>query len=124
VEVPSAFEYDGVTKTISLYSTTKMEKGMDYRVVVDGTDVAGNHLVGGSFDFSTEQEEVQESDISYGLVVAIIIAVIAIVALTFLLRRRGLAMSSVVRDGLVESGDDVGPPDEAEVAKREGWEEY
>ena len=126
VEVPSAFQYDTVSKTISLYSTTKLEKDTTYRIVVDGTDTAGNHLEGGSFDFMTEHEEVQESEIGYGLIVAIILAVIIVVAMVFVLRHQGRT-GHIDRGGAPDgAGNEEGPVDEEEEAEavRKGWEEY
>lgn len=89
VEVPSTVTYESLTKTITLVPLNELEKGTEYRVVVDGTDPAGNHLTGGVLTFTTERPEEPEAAISDSTLLAIIlVVVIAVVGALLVLRTR------------------------------------
>jgi hypothetical protein len=130
IEVDSSFEYSSVARTITIYPSTRLEKGMDYRVEVQGSDAAGNVLEGASFSFQTVPEPVQEPVISTSsaLVLALLLAL-------------GIAVGLVLRRGRREAPDAVqatpAPSHQPEEASYDpsphrdeprhsddGWEEY
>jgi hypothetical protein len=146
IEVGSSFEYAAVAKTITIYPTTQLEKGTEYRVVVNGTDAAGNYLVDGTFDFTTVEEKVKDPTISTGglvgiLLLIVIIAIAAFLALRFLRRpeeegppdgtpptpeAEGPVEAEFYHEEQRPYGGvyDPRPEDADETATPEGWEEY
>ncbi|UCC93480.1 MAG: Ig-like domain-containing protein [Thermoplasmata archaeon] len=88
--VPATVSYSSVTKTISLVPNTQLDKGTEYRVVVDATDIAGNHLTGGQLTFTTERPEEPEPTIgdSTLMLIVLLVAVAAIAGLFIVMRMR------------------------------------
>ena len=124
VEVPSSFQYAAISKTITLYSSTEMEKDTEYKVVVDGMDAAGNHLEGGSFVFTTEHKEVKDANISSSLVIVLIVLVMSIIGVV-LFQRYWKRMGPGLGEGSV--GRNEGAESESEPEARgenDGWSEY
>jgi hypothetical protein len=90
ITVPATVSYSSMTKTISVVPMTQLEKGTEYRVIVDGTDLAGNHLTGGAMAFTTERPEEPEPALGGSMLIAImvIVLVVAVLALLMVMRMR------------------------------------
>jgi hypothetical protein len=136
VAVPATVSYSSVTKTISVVPNTQLERGTEYRVVVDGSDLAGNHLTGGEMTFSTERPEEPEPALGGSMLLAIVILVLVAVVVALLLAMR---MRKPPGDGNeTRPGWEPGPTDRPEAMPdydprtpdaREGyqgpeWDEY
>lgn len=136
VKVPASISYSTLTKTITVTTSTQLEKGTRYRVVVDGNDPAGNHLTGGNLSFTTERAEEPEPALGSSMLLAIVLLVLVAVVVTLFLVIRMRRPPSIEREG--EPGWEPGPtdrpeampeydprtPDSRETYDGPGWEEY
>jgi len=140
VKVPSTVTYDVLTKTITVVPLSELEKGTEYRVVVDGTDPAGNHLTGGDLTFTTVRPEEPEPSITDSTLLALVLVVVIAVAgvlIAMRMRRRpgapegnggGWEPGTPRHEGPVweEGRDDYDPrgPEPWETDQGPDWEEY
>jgi hypothetical protein len=134
--VPATVTYSTLTKTISVTPTTELKKGTEYRVIVDGTDLAGNHLTGGLLTFTTERPEEPEPAIgsSMLLVMLILVVVAALAALLLVMRMRkppqeagdpGHAWEPEPAEQPRDTGEyDPRAPEDLEVTQSTEWDEY
>jgi hypothetical protein len=141
VEVGYTFEYLEQVKTFNIGHDSPLEKGTTYRVVVEGHDAAGNPLTGGSFNFTTEQEEVAEPSMSTSTLLAIIILVVVGLLGAFLVIKKVRTLPSIAEmeehgfqeENGEEGGEEMEPSPEdydprtpmtAEQYSGRDWEEY
>ncbi len=117
VNVPATITYSSLTKTITVVPNTQMEKGTRYRVRVDGTDPAGNHLTGGLVEFTTEQPEEPEPALGGSMLMVLVLLVIVIVVVAVLVGIRMRRPPEVYTEEAL--GREPGPVDHPE-----GTEEY
>jgi hypothetical protein len=137
--VPSSFQYSSTTKTITISPTTKLDKNVEYNVVVDGTDAAGNHLEGGSFTFTTEKEPPVDHSLDNSLLASLIVLLLVTMAglIIAIYMRRSTETDQAVTQGWVsepveETGPeqvpaedyDPRPPEAEEEYHGSGWDEY
>lgn len=88
VKVGSSFQYSGVSKSITVYSSSELEKGTEYRLVAEGMDAAGNHLEDGMLVFTTVPKPLDEPTISSTMLALVIAVVLAAIVMALLLVRR------------------------------------
>ncbi len=87
--VTIVFAYAESTKIITAAASTPLDKGRDYKVVVDGTDVAGNHLTGGELTFTTVKEEEPEPVVSGSMVMLLVAIILVIVVVVVVVKMMG-----------------------------------
>ncbi len=133
--VPAIIGYSTLTKTITVVPNTPLEKGTTYRVEVDGTDPAGNHLSDGILVFTTEKPEEPEPGIGSStiLLILLLVVIVAVVAVVIGVRMRrsdeGMDAARTMEPGptyVSEGPADYDPrsPDAGEVYHGDEWDEY
>ena len=104
--VLTTVQYYPNTKTLEVLPVSQLEKGTEYRLVVEGTDAAGNRLTEGTLTFTTEEERASEPTISPSLLAVVVIIVLLVVAGAALvaLRAKRRGGGDIVADRSEESG--------------------
>ncbi|NIP35449.1 MAG: hypothetical protein GWN18_10870, partial [Thermoplasmata archaeon] len=134
--VPATIGYSTLTKTITVVPNTPLEKGTTYRVVVDGTDPAGNHLSDGVLVFTTERPEEPEPGLGSStlLLILLLVVIVAVAAVVIGMRMRRPEEGADTQDQSWEAGPapvpeepaeyDPRSPEAGEVYHGDEWDEY
>ena len=130
--VPATVTYSTHTKTITVVPQTSLEKGTTYRVVVDGTDPAGNHLTGGLLSFTTTRPEEPEPSLGGSMLIAIIVVVLIVVVLALVIAMRMRKPPAVhheeqpswEEEPTARTDTDQGTPIPEETYEGSEWDEY